>query len=156
MKYVSEDIVNDVLDKFEEDAVYLSHFKELMADMLEIATYIHPENFSLLTQEEFALLEYLTCIIYHSVKTSLSVQPKINPEILDNYEEKNWEVFNSTPNKNFSAVLDIFFKGYPQEDLLALVEDAITSDEDTPITIVGAEIIFVTCKSMIDAYHELN
>ena len=49
--------------------------------------------------------------------------------------------------------LDSFFKDYPQEDLLALVEDSIQQDEDNIVTPVGREIIFVACKSIIDTIH---
>lgn len=156
MQFVSEDVVNQVLDKFDDDSTYLEHFKEIMINVPELTEYINPESYTLLTVEEFSLLEYLTCVLYHSVKTHLNTPPVIVAKTLEDYEEKNWEVFNSAGKKNFSNVLDTFFNGYPQEDLLALVEDAITADSDTPITIVGAEIVFVACKTMIDTMNELN
>jgi len=46
--------------------------------------------------------------------------------------------------------LDIFFKDYPQEDLLAFAEDALTEDDDSPVTAEGREPMMVFLKTAID------
>jgi hypothetical protein len=59
---------------------------------------------------------------------------------------------NST-GKQFSDRLNPFFEGYPQEDLLAFAEEAVTEDEGEPDGIIGKEArepIFVALKTMID------
>ncbi|MEO0876376.1 MAG: hypothetical protein AAFY48_17390, partial [Bacteroidota bacterium] len=44
-----------------------------------------------------------------------------------------------------------FFKQHPaEEELLALVEDAILDDDESPVTNEGREPIFVSLKSIID------
>ncbi len=156
MKYIDESIINTTLESYDSDEIYLTDFKEMLTTEYDLNIYLDANNYSLLSEEELALLEYLTCIIYNSVKRGLGGKPMILGQVLEKYEEANWEVFNSAAQKNFSKILDRFFDGYPQEDLLALVEDAIVSDDDTPVTIVGAEIIVVTCKSIIDTLNELN
>jgi hypothetical protein len=156
MKFISEEIINSVLDLYDEDEVYLRDFKSMLTIEHDLTAYLDPANYDLLSGEELSLLEYLSCIIYHSTKIGLGTQVIVLGKTLEKHEETNWDVFNNAPNKAFSKVIDQFFDGYPQEDLLALVEDAIVSDEDTPVTIVGAEIIIVTCKSIIDTLHELN
>jgi hypothetical protein len=50
----------------------------------------------------------------------------------------------------------VFFDGYPQEDLLAFLEDSLQQDEENPVTGVGAELIAVTAKSIIDVLHDCN
>jgi hypothetical protein len=156
MKFIDENVINTILDLYEQDEVYLKDFKTMLSIEHDLTAYLDPNNYDLLSAEELTILEYLTCVIYHSTKMGLGTQVVVLGPTLEKYEEKNWDVFNNAPNKGFSKVLDHFFNGYPQEDLLALVEDAIVADGDTPVTIVGAEIIVVTCKSIIDTLHELN
>ncbi|MBK8670547.1 MAG: hypothetical protein IPN89_14270 [Saprospiraceae bacterium] len=48
------------------------------------------------------------------------------------------------------------FRNYRQEDLLAMVEDSIQQDDENFVTVVGREIIFVACKSIIDTVDGCN
>jgi hypothetical protein len=75
---------------------------------------------------------------------------------LEKNEEANWETFNAQGNKQFTSILDVFFSAYPQEDLLALVEDSLQSDEESVVSQVGREIIFISCKSIIDTIDQNN
>jgi len=48
--------------------------------------------------------------------------------------------------------MDIFFKNYFQEDLLAFVEDSLIEEEEGLVTKVGREPMFVALKSIIDVW----
>jgi hypothetical protein len=156
VKFIDENIVNQVLEMCEDDKAYLDAFQDMLTTQPDLNSYLAVENYSLLSAEELSLLEYLTCMIYASTKKALDKTPVIMGPSLEKYEEQNWDVFNEAGKKSFSKVLDLFFDQYPQEDLLALVEDAVSMDDETPVTIVGAEIIVVTCKSIIDTLHHHN
>jgi hypothetical protein len=55
-------------------------------------------------------------------------------------------------SKPFQHKADVFFKDYPQEDLLAFVEDALADDEDSEVTKEGREPMFVALKTIIDVF----
>ncbi len=141
-----EDLENDS-ESFEQ------HLNDLLQSQKPIAAFILSEGFLMLTEEEYDLLWYLVLIISFSFdyfeKDVLSI------EDIETLEEKNWDVFNQMGSKPFKEKLDVMFKDYPQEDLLALVEDTLQNDEESSITAVGREIIFIASKTIIDAYHNL-
>lgn len=76
----------------------------------------------------------------------------VTEEKLGEAEEKNWELMNEVTAKRFRDRLDRFFEQYPQEDLLAFIEDALADDEDgeSIVSPESREPIFIALKSMID------
>ena len=152
MNLISESVIDQYLDRYENESNFLQDLSQLTNEQADLMAFISQENNSLLTQHELALLEYLTVVIYFSSKHVMN-SIKINGNDLEIAEEKNWEIFNEHPSKNFTKKLDIFFENYQQEDLLALVEDSIQADEEEMVTPIGKEIIFVACKSIIDVIH---
>ncbi|MGB4959868.1 MAG: hypothetical protein WBO36_10365 [Saprospiraceae bacterium] len=160
MIFIPEDIINTTIEKYADEQVFISGLASIANDQLDLYNYIDQENHSLLTEDECSLLAYLTVIIYHSTQTILSKPLQIKGTHLEKAEEDNWDIFNQSKTKNFTQILDLFFKGYEQEDLLALVEDSIVHDQELDdvklVTPVGKEIIFVVCKSIIDCLHTNN
>jgi hypothetical protein len=156
MQFIGEEIIDQYIQRYESESAYLEDFGLMLEEQLDVQAYIDHENYSLLKNEEIALMEYLSTIIYFSSKEVIGAIPKLYGNTLENFEEKNWDVFNEGNSKNFSSVLDKFFEGYEQEDLLALVEDSIVPDDENLVTSVGSEIICVACKSIIDSLHHLN
>jgi len=152
MQFISENIINQILETFEQQETFLEKTRQLWNEQPDLAEFVDGENQGLLNESELGLLRFLTTLIYtachqESAKTKLSVPGKV----LENCEEKNWEIFNDQTNKSFRAILDVFFLEYAQEDLLALVEDTLQDEEDEAIvTSIGREIIFIACKSIID------
>ncbi|MFK8104727.1 MAG: hypothetical protein AB8G15_19570, partial [Saprospiraceae bacterium] len=72
---------------------------------------------------------------------------------LEEKEEDNWEKLENVPAGSFRDRLDVFFKDYPQEDLLAFAEDALVEEEedsDINLTKEGKELMFVALKTIID------
>jgi hypothetical protein len=81
---------------------------------------------------------------------------EMSPEELEEIEEGNWTQLNDAVGKNFRQKLDGFFEDYPQEDLLAFVEDSLViskegeESDDFEISKEGREPIFVALKTIID------
>lgn len=146
---ITDTVIDKYLDRYDNEANYLQDLTIMSQEQKDLMAFVSQENFTLLTRNELALLEYLTIIIYFSCKES-NESIRLNGPDLEKAEEKNWEIFNEHPSKNFTKKLDIFFENYQQEDLLALVEDSIQADEEEMVTPIGKEIIFVACKSIID------
>ncbi|MBC7884810.1 MAG: hypothetical protein H7X99_05010 [Saprospiraceae bacterium] len=156
MMIISENTINLMIEKYDDESAYLSDMTILTNEQKDLVAFLDQENYSLLTHDEMALLEYLSCIIYFSCKSTLQKVPVIKGSVLEKWEEANWDLFNTSNTKDFNKVLDIFFENYKQEDLLALIEDSIQQDEENLVTPVGSEIIFVACKSIIDTIDQLN
>lgn len=154
MKFVPENIIEQQISIFEKEDVFIEHITIMFSEQPTLYNYLQDDNLSLLTKNESDLLTYLLCIIYFSARKVNGTFSPVKAKILEQNEESNWEILNGKANQNFSRKLDQFFINYPQEDLLALVEDSVTPDEDSEISAVGAEIIFISCKSWIDCLDE--
>ncbi|MBK8628235.1 MAG: hypothetical protein IPN86_22565 [Saprospiraceae bacterium] len=153
---ISENTIDAYIERYESEANYIEDLKTLSENQPGLMAFIDQENYTLLTNDEIALMEYLTTIIYFSSQSQVATLLKIMAKELEKAEELNWDIFNASTNKNFAKILDTYFENYQQEDLLALIEDSIQQDDDSTVTAVGREIIFVACKSIIDTLHELN
>lgn len=153
---ITESTINSLIEKYDIEIEYLADLKEIGETQNDLISFIDQENYTLLTKEEITLLEYLATVIYFSCKVQIGSAPKITGKELEKSEEENWDIFNASNSKSFSKIIDIYFENYKQEDLLALIEDSIQQDEESVVTTVGREIIFVACKSIIDAIDTLN
>lgn len=151
--FVSEDMIDEVvLDleaaDFEQEVAVFGEKQPVLLG------YVLSEDFELLTNEEREWLLYLVLVIY---KATENVYEKIDPlskNDLEVAEEANWARLEMVTAKHFRDRMTPFFQGYPQEDLLAFVEDSLTEDEedtDNFLTKEGREPMFVALKSVIDA-----
>lgn len=113
----------------------------------ELEDYLEAEIFPNLTKEEAEVLHFCLTVIYGTIKSAKSGKKFDLDEYMD-AEEANWAFRDK--NKSFISSLDKYFDDYPEEDLLAFVEDMIVDDEDQELSIAGQEIIFISAKSLID------
>lgn len=152
MSFISEKIIEQVttnLDVSSEQYEDLIH--QFQEEQPIVLAYLFSENFDVLTTEEKPYLLYLSLVLWQSIK-AVEKLPLVEEKQLETTEEKNWELLQSTPARNFRERLDVFFKNYPQEDLLAFVEDSLTIDEDDFLTKEGREPMVVALKSLIDVW----
>ena len=156
MQFIDESVIEEIINRFEDEKSYLEALGIMLEAQPGIKDYLDQESLELLTNDEMALMIYLTTVIYSVSTLVCGTIRQIPTSSLEQSEDENWAIFNSSTQKSFSKILDQFFENYEQEDLLALVEDSIQQDEDYPVTSVGAEIIFIGCKSLIDVIHASN
>ena len=156
-KFVSEKVIDGkaaMLGALEGD------FDEIIAELKEeqpaILGYLFSDSFIILTQEEKEYLLYLSLVIFESCVEVLDGILEMSPEELEEIEEANWTQLNDAVGKNFRQKLDGFFEEYPQEDLLAFVEDSLVisekgeKSEEFEVTKEGREPIFIALKTIID------
>ena len=142
--------VSNAQDDF--DAL-VEHFKTAQPIFLG---YLFSESFRILTQEEREFLLYLALVIWKSCEEGFGDLPVITQQLLEEKEEANWTKLNESVAKHFREKLDNFFEGYPQEDLLAFVEDALVISEegeeaeDFEVSKEGREPIFIALCTLID------
>ena len=152
MAFVSESIIDEVILDLDrsEDALERAD-SELAERQPAIVQFLHQEDLDLLTVLEQDFLLMLGLTIWEAARRVHPELPQIPAETLGSAEEANYARLAEATGRTFRDRLDGFFTGYPQEDLLAFVEDALLDDEDQIATPEGRETLFVTLKSLIDA-----
>ena len=151
MEMIKEQAIEDAIE-------YLNDAENNYGELVEtikiqqplILSYLFIEDFRLFTQEERDFMLFMVLVIWKAIKSTGKELALVTEEQLSKAEELNWEKMQASSGKNFRDKLDVFFDQYPQEDLLAFVEDAITDEEEEFITKEGRESIFVSMKSIID------
>lgn len=158
MEFISEEKIESILSLIEKEEITIADgFTEFGQEQSAFVQFIASENFKILKEKEYDLLTFILLVIYHSCKSdkeSPIPSQTIEAELIESVDEANWEIYNENGSQNYAKALDIYFKNYPQEDLLAFVEDSLVEDEEEEtITTVGREIIFITSKTLIDSLH---
>jgi hypothetical protein len=151
--FISEDMIDAVILKletadFEQEVAILGEKQPILLG------YVLSEDFELLTNEEREWLLYLVLVIYQATENLYEKIDPLSKNDLEAAEEANWSRLETVTAKRFRDRMTPFFEGYPQEDLLAFVEDSLTEDEedtDNFLTKEGREPMFVALKSVIDA-----
>lgn len=154
MKIISENEIEAVLDKFENKGYFDDLSKALIENQPHVISYFDSESFDILTEEEKDILWYCSLVIYGATQRLIEKIPIVPQEVLNDWEEKNYEVAGD--NMKFTQMADTFFENYAQEDLLAFVEDTLIPDDEDVLTPVGRKILFISLKTFIDALDKIN
>ncbi len=162
MPFVSEDVIEKVLDTLEGASP--ERYQALVAAFAEaqpvLVGWLVSETFDILTEAERAYLLYLALVIWKAAMEVHEELPPVDEARIGELEERNWAILNESPSGSFRHRLDPFFEDYPQEDLLAFVEDALVLDEademegqpdELVVTREGREPLFIGLKTAIDA-----
>ena len=157
LKYISDEIIERVIEAYEsDDDKFFADQDALTNEQAAIDALFTDESLDLLNDDEFELLWFIATVIYTSMKEVNKTMPHADPEKVIAYDEKNWEVFENAQG-SFREKITSFYEEYEQEDLLAFVEDCLDTDDeddDVDITSTGRELIFISCKTMIDVLGE--
>lgn len=157
MKFISENTIEKAAEAIgESESNFTKEALLLKEEQPTIIAYIFSENFNLFTQAEKEYLLFLVLVIFRSIKNEVEDLPNPDPDVLGKHEEENWQQLMSVTSKKFRDRMDVFFKNYPQEDLLAFVEDSLTEEEEELVTKVGRESMFVALKSIIDCWCDIS
>lgn len=150
--FISEQIIDSITETLDnQENSYDAAIGDMQAKQPILFSYLLSESFKLLMEEESEYLLYLALVIWKAVDTKIRETALLDSEKIEEIEERNWTLFNETSARRFNDKLDAFFDKYPQEDLLAFVEDALVDDEDSFVTKEGKELLFIGLKTTIDA-----
>lgn len=163
MQFVSEQNIDDVATQLDaSDASEEAQISQLEQEQPHILAFVmHEDHQKILTDDEKMFLVSLTLLVYQTMREVNGAPFSIVPEnTLGEMEEANWEKYTEAKGNSFTEKLNPLFENYNQEDLLSLVEDAITMDDETSdeedpelirVTREGREVIFIVVKTVIDA-----
>lgn len=132
-----------------------SNIDPFIEEQDEFLSYIKSEIAPNLIDEELKLFLFCISVIYNSVRENNGGNEVIfDIEMFEKNDELNWG--KRDKSTSFEKSKDLLFEKYPEEDLLAFVEDIITEDDDENLSDVGKEIIFLNAKSYIDTLRDLK
>jgi hypothetical protein len=152
MKFITEDNIEAVIEQYyDSEKKFLKDREALMTGQPAFAALLTDEGFELLSDDEYELLCFISTVIHTAVVENDDIPAPVSQEKMEEIEESNWTVMEDTTTTNFRDRLTPFFKDHTQEDLLAFIEDSLESDEDITVSPAGRELIFVACKTLVDA-----
>jgi len=158
MTFISESIIDKILTQLETDQSKMDKFLDQLTDQQEyiVAYLLDEDGETVLSEDEQDYLIFLAIVIWRSFIEAGAKLPEINMEQLNETEDKNWGLINESSSALFYERVSPFFEGYPQEDLLAFVEDSVNADDDDDNTIssIGKEPVFIKLKTLIDVLME--
>lgn len=155
MQPVIDPVIDSVLDDFEEGKWTVEEVvRHLEQHQPLLLGFLLSETFEVLTEAEKPYLLYLAAVIWKSVDQVRPFAGLIDQEVLDDFEEANWELLNNQTSPRFRDRLDPFFDKTDQEDLLAFIEDSLAIDDseedEWKLTKEGREPIFIGLKTLVD------
>lgn len=148
---IKEEQIDTVIEKLSlEPMIFETHLQEWIEWQPMIASYVFSDTFSLLNEDEKEAFVFGSTIILTIAKESAVAQGKITEDEIGELEEVNYEIFESQKAKDFRSKMDAFFQDYPEEDLLAFVEDLCIDEEEENFTEDGMKVMIIGLKTMID------
>lgn len=149
--FVTEAVIDLALEQLDANPQTAQQaMRDIEKEQPVLWAWFFSENFDLFTPDERAYLQYLALVIWKASRQVLGPRPVVNEEQISQAEDHNWEMLEGVKSHIFRERMTVFFDHYPQEDLLAFVEDALLDDEDTIVTREGREALFITLKTVID------
>ena len=131
MNFVSEQVIEEAMAAFElSEKTEKTVKKTFQENQQMLYTYLFSDSFSFLKDGEKEIFLYLALLVYKSFNTVNPDLEAIAEATIGQYEERNWEKWNEAKGKTVTDKLDTFFLNYPQEDLLALIEDSLIDEEE--------------------------
>lgn len=154
MQFIPETWIDEAAAQLEDsEEAYEAALQSLEAEQPVLLAYCFTENFEAFTAREREYFLSLLLIVWQAVQRAGGPEHLIDEQQLSDVEEANWSLMHGNKGTSFRSRLDPFFEGYPQEDLLAFAEDALTKDDDEDDPTVsreGQEALFVSLKTLID------
>jgi hypothetical protein len=153
MKFISEEQIDSASEELEtSEQAFVDCLEDLRRRHPIVFSFLLSENLEVLTLPERDYMFYLLAILWKSLREEAPAGISISEKTLGEAEERNWTLLQGGNSKSFREKLDPLFEDYPQEDLLAFLEDALIDEEEGLLTREGREPIFVSLKSILDCW----
>lgn len=148
---VTEDRIQECIEELsEQPMVFEQHLQEWMEWQPHIASYLFSESFSLLNEVEKEAFVFGATAIMTIAEEDDRDRPTYDDEIIGEREEANYEILEEQGASSIKNKMDAFFKDYPEEELLAFIEDLCVHEDDEDFTKDGVEVMVVGLKTVVD------
>ncbi len=148
---VSEATIEQIIAELEEEEYYQSYLEALTKQQEDLFVFYQSENFEVLLQEEYDVMIFMTLVIFGATERTIEKNVDlISIKRIEDQEEIHWMMMQEANSNAFRDRVTVFFEKSKQEDLLAFVEDTLAMDEESSISAVGREILFVTMSALIE------
>ena len=148
MLFISEEIIEKSIAEISAEGFdHTAFIKEMEAEQPAIMAYFFSEGFNVLTSAEQEYLLFLVLVILKSVLNSGTESDIVSIEQVELAEESNWGILQDSGNGDFRDRITPFFESYPQEDLLAFVEDSLIDEEQDAVSNESREPMFIALKN---------
>ncbi len=128
--------------------------QEMADEQPAVVELLFSQSLEMLTAEERNYLLFLAAVLWKTAQTLRPLPQTLERSFLEEAEDRNWALLNTSSARKFTDRVAVFFEDYPEEDLLAFVEDALFPAEDPEreefTTREGREPMFVVLKTLID------
>ncbi len=150
-KYITQDFIEGRLAQLEDEVKVQEWVGDFLAHEPIIASFIFSDDVSILTEEEKELYTYIVASIWATIARDHYESANLTAEQVSDIEDKNWNLFLEQKKDSFRKKLDAFYKDFPQEDLLSIIEDLLEVDLiDEPLSPEGRDLIFIKGKTFLD------
>ena len=148
--FIDESIIERRLSDLESEEQGQQWMEDFLQKEPVLAGFLFSEDLKILEEDEKSLFSYLIVALWSSASGDHYQSANVSPTLVEEIEEQNWERYMGQKG-NFRAKLDVFYKSFTQEDLLALLEDLLESEpEESSLTNEGKDLIFIKTKTMLD------
>ncbi len=149
---IPQDAIEAIMERLQASPDLFSTLLDgLEKDQPAIINWLFSESFDILNADEKQYFLFLALVIIVAISEAVAIEHTIGPKAIEEQEEANWTIFTSQSAKEFREKINVFFDAYPQEDLLAFVEDALELEqEDQIVTTIGRPPMFMALKTLID------
>ncbi len=155
MKFINEDQIESCAEVVGNLEDYETLLTDLSKTQPALVSYLYSESFQSFTLEEQQLFLFMALVIWKAIDGSHEDIDELSEDDIAAAEERNWEILQDAGKGGFRERLTPFFEDSPQEDLLAFVEDSVVPDEDNMVTEEGKEYLFISMKTIIDAFADV-
>lgn len=142
---VREEQIERVLQNIDEAEKGVN---EILAKHQSAATnfFVHLSTEAYILSDEEK--DYLSGMIAVILESSGFNSSKIQGNDWSEIEDQNWSEFENF--RSLKDYFDVVFKDYPEEDLLAYIEDSLAEEEEDFISNAGREYILIKTKTLVD------
>ena len=148
---IKEDQIDLIVEKLsQEPMVFETHLQEWIEWQPMIAAYVFSDTFSLLNEDEKEAFVFGSTVILTIAKEDPSIEGKVSEDDIGDQEEQNYETYESQKAKDIRSRMDPFFEDYPEEDLLAFIEDLCVDEEEEFFTEDGMKVMVLGMKTIVD------
>lgn len=143
--FIKESIIDEAIQWAAANPEEAAHFwDQCLVAHPALEAYLEQEDFILLTPAEKEYLSFTLTVLLKSLGTV----PTMDETSLIYWENFNWA--DELDKLSLTNRLDFYFAGYPQEDLLAFVEDTVFDPENELLSKEGRLPLFIVIKTVLD------